>query len=262
MRERATLEHEFHELELTWQRGLTSVLERLQAQRRRRAWREYDVNEKAKLADASHQQLHQDDQLLLLFDPATSYIRPWEVQATVSAGLSAVGVKVAKDQGAMRREKTLKFAKRFVTPLLKTSAGAVLFGDVAGGFGLDAQRNRVRDRFPRRVLIAWATDKTRFGGTGTAVLQPKDAKDPTKGSESLILIDERGKDWDAFPEFKSRPDIVLFHELFHARRNQTGARTDDAVKEEKLAIIEENHYRNAIGEKITDVSERLKGQFI
>ncbi len=263
MFERISFEREFQDLELGPKRGLAYVLERLMRQRRTARTRNYESENGEKRQ--AWNQLSTDDQLMLLFEPGTSYVRLRDIKATVSVSTSGLSVKDVKDEGAVDRDKTLKFAKRFVTPLFKTSLGTKWFADVAGGFGKDPDpktKVQMPDVHPRVVFLGWATGKTRYGGTVTVALDGKDALDPKKGSRSMILFDEKGKDWEMFPEFKSRPDIVMLHELVHARRNQIGARTDDQHAEEKVALIEENRYRDAIGEGITDLGDRLKKRHI
>jgi hypothetical protein len=257
--ERVGFEREIRDLELPTRRGLAYVLERLTRQRQKAGNREYESEDG--VTRKPWNQLSTDDQLMLLFEPGTSYVRLRDIKATVSVSTSGLSIKDMKDDGAADREKALKFAKRFVTPLFKTSLGTKWFADVAGGFGKDPDpktKVQMPDVYPRVVFLGWATGKTRYGGTVTVALDGKDALDPKKGSRSLVLFDEKGKDWEMFPEFTSRPDIVMLHELVHARRNQIGARTDDQRAEEKVALIEENRYRNQIGEAITDVGDRLK----
>jgi Effector protein len=210
--------------------------------------------------------LPEDEQLLLLFDPAQSCIRLWEVEATVTVESTQNGpslkIKKFKDKGEMTRSKKLKFARRFVVPLLQSAKGTELFANVATGSGLDP--NAVATNvYPHRVLIAWANGRERFGAN-TTLLKKKDrdaASNTKKGAGSIILIDEKAKDLLALPGFKQRPDILLFHELIHARHNQTGTRKRDWRSEERQTIIEENRYRDEIGIGITDVGDRLSGRY-
>jgi hypothetical protein len=142
-------------------------------------------------------------------------------------------------KGAMPDDKKTKFIKRFIDPMLKHDLAIDLLLKVNQG--------------THPVGIAWGNGK--FGFSGTIALDRTQAIGG-KGSAAIIFIDEQAPDLKTLPTLVDNPDVLLFHELLHARCTQNGTVVADEEEMERRVIgigkytnskPTENVYRDAKG---------------
>lgn len=144
-----------------------------------------------------------------------------------------------KAKGPMPDDKKTKFIKRFIDPMLKHDLAIDLLLKVNQG--------------NHPVGIAWGNGKIGFNGT---IALDREQAIGGQGSPAVIFIDEQAPDLKNLPTLIANPDVLLFHELLHARCTQNGTVVGDEEEMERRVIgigkytnttPTENAYRDAKG---------------